>query len=463
MSLEDARYSVIRYLASDIPNAYGPHCSDPRTGEILESHVGWYHNVMQLLHSWYQVQAGCVDKRAQKAEFDDELMGQLIRFVSSHEIGHTLGLRHNMGASSATPVEKLRDKAWVEEHGHTASIMDYARFNYVAQPEDNISEKGIFPRINDYDKWAINWGYRYFPDAKDAEEERLILNKMTIAKLKESPRYWFGGEGSDNDPHAQTEDLGDDAMKASDYGIKNLKRIVKKIPEWNYKEGDVDVQLKYAYKNVVAQMGRYMRHVAQNISGCYHDFKSAEQDGVVYTPVSRATQKRALAWINANVFTEPTWLVSEPYVRRLNRVPENMIFGIADEVVDKLTSAMTINLVSKHSYMPDGYKPMEYITDLVNYVFSSTVSGKKTSLWTKHIQRKVVANLAKAWRVNMVDEQKPYALAGLNMIKGRLQKARTTDADTRAHYADLLMQIRIALSGMPQLSGSSANDRPSGM
>ena len=463
MSLEDARYSVIRYLASDIPNAYGPHCSDPRTGEILESHVGWYHNVMQLLHSWYQVQAGCVDKRAQKAEFDDELMGQLIRFVSSHEIGHTLGLRHNMGASSATPVEKLRDKAWVEEHGHTASIMDYARFNYVAQPEDNISEKGIFPRINDYDKWAINWGYRYFPDAKDAEEERLILNKMTIAKLKESPRYWFGGEGSDNDPHAQTEDLGDDAMKASDYGIKNLKRIVKKIPEWNYKEGDMDVQLKFAYKNVVAQMGRYMRHVATNISGCYHDFKSAEQDGVVYTPVSRATQKRALAWINANVFNEPTWLVSEPYVRRLNRVPENLIFGIADDVVDKLTSAMTINLVSKHSYMPDGYKPMEYITDLVNYVFSSTVSGKKASLWTKHIQRKVVANLAKAWRVNMVDEQKPYALAGLNMIKGRLQKARTADADTRAHYADLLMQIRIALSGMPQMSGSSANSRPDGM
>ena len=124
---------------------------------------------------------------------------------------------------------------------------------------------------------------------------------------------------------------------------------------------------------------------------------------------------------------------------------------------------MTINLVSKHSYMPDGYKPMEYITDLVNYVFSSTVSGKKTSLWTKHIQRKVVANLAKAWRVNMVDEQKPYALAGLNMIKGRLQKARTADADTRAHYADLLMQIRIALSGMPQMSGSSANSRPDGM
>ena len=180
MSLEDARYSVIRYLASDISNAYGPHVSDPRSGEIIESHVGWYHNVMQLLHAWYQTQVGAVDKRAQKPVFDDELMGQLIRFVSSHEIGHTLGLRHNMGASHATPVEKLRDKEWLEEHGHTASIMDYARFNYVAQPEDSVTYAGLFPRINDYDKWAIEWGYRYFPDSKDERDERLTLNNMII-------------------------------------------------------------------------------------------------------------------------------------------------------------------------------------------------------------------------------------------------------------------------------------------
>ena len=166
MSLEDARFSVIRYLASPIPNAYGPNVHDPRTGEIIESHIGWYHNVMKLVHDWYMVQAGAVDPRARKQEFDEELMGQLIRFVSSHEVGHTLGLRHNMGASAATPVEKLRDKAWVEKHGHTSSIMDYARFNYVAQPEDNISSEGIFPRINDYDKWAIQWGYSYFPNAK---------------------------------------------------------------------------------------------------------------------------------------------------------------------------------------------------------------------------------------------------------------------------------------------------------
>lgn len=449
MSLEDARYSVIRYLASDIPNAYGPHVSDPRSGEIIESHIGWYHNVMSLLHDWYQTQAGAIDQRARKPKFDDELMGQLIRFVSSHEIGHTLGLRHNMGASSATPVDSLRNKAWVERHGHTASIMDYARFNYVAQPEDNIGEAGTFPRIGDYDKWAINWGYRCFPDSKDEKDERLTLNKMTMAKLKESRRYWFGGEGNDNDPKAQTEDLGDDAMKAGSYGIKNLKRIIKHLPEWNYEEGDMDENVRSAYRSLVQQMSRYANHVAANIGGGYHDFKSVEQPGETFTPVDRATQKRALAWLEENVFKEPTWLISEPYVRRLVRVPENNIFGIADRVLDKLTSAMTINLVSKHATGAGSYQPMELVNDLVGCLFRSTATGTKATLWTRHLQRRAVGNFIKAWKVTVVDEQRPYALAAIQQIKTRLQQARTTDAATRAHYADLLQQIKIALSGMP--------------
>ena len=456
MSLEDARYSVIRYLASDIPNAYGPHVSDPRSGEIIESHVGWYHNVMSLLHGWYQTQAGAIDKRARKPKFDDELMGQLIRFVSSHEIGHTLGLRHNMGASSATPVDSLRNKAWVERHGHTASIMDYARFNYVAQPEDNIGEAGTFPRIGDYDKWAINWGYRCFPDSKGEKDERLTLNKMTMAKLKESRRYWFGGEGNDNDPKAQTEDLGDDAMKAGSYGIKNLKRIIKHLPEWNYEEGDMDENVRSAYRSLVQQMSRYANHVAANIGGGYHDFKSVEQPGETFTPVDRATQKRALAWLEENVFKEPTWLISEPYVRRLVRVPENNIFGIADRVLDKLTSAMTINLVSKHATGAGSYQPMELVNDLVGCLFRSTATGTKATLWTRHLQRRAVGNFIKAWKVTIVDEQRPYALAAIQQIKTRLQQARTTDAATRAHYADLLQQIKIALSGMPTAKESKA-------
>ncbi len=225
-SLEDARYSAIVYKPSEIPNASGPHVHDPRTGEILESHINWYHNVMSLLRNWYLIQASPSDARARKAHFDDELMGDLIRFVSSHEVGHTLGLPHNMGASSATPVEKLRDKAWVEEHGHTSSIMDYARFNYVAQPEDKIGIAGLYPRIGEYDLWSIEWGYKLLP-GKTEDEEKGILNEWVKSHYGNKSLRFLHADGVD--PRAQTESLGDNNMKANDYGIKNLKWITSAI------------------------------------------------------------------------------------------------------------------------------------------------------------------------------------------------------------------------------------------
>ena len=250
-SLEDASHSAIVYKPSDVANASGPHVHDPRSGEILESHINWYHNVMNLVRDWYFIQTAAVDPEARTLRFPDSLMGQLIRFVSSHEVGHTLGLRHNWGSSSTVPVENLRNKAWVEANGHTPSIMDYARFNYVAQPEDNISEKGLFPRIGDYDKWAIEWGYKWMPDANTPEDEVPILNKMTMEKLKDK-RYWFGTETDQDDPRGQNEDLGDNAMKASAYGIKNLQRILVKLPEWT-KEANKDYSsLNEMYQQLVA-------------------------------------------------------------------------------------------------------------------------------------------------------------------------------------------------------------------
>ena len=213
-SLEDARFSAIVYKPSDVPNASGPSISDPRTGEILESHINWYHNVMLLLRNWYFVQASPNDPRARKMDFDDALMGQLIRFVSSHEVGHTLGLRHNFGSSSTVPVEKLRDKKWLEKNGHTPSIMDYARFNYVAQPEDKVTEAGLMPRIGDYDDWAIDWGYRRFYQYNTPDKEKEHLNKWVINSLKDN-RLWFGTESNPYDPRSQSEQVGDDAMIAS--------------------------------------------------------------------------------------------------------------------------------------------------------------------------------------------------------------------------------------------------------
>lgn len=447
MSLEDARFSVIRYLASPVANAYGPHVSDPRSGEIIESHIGWYHNVMQLVHDWYMVQAGAVDERARKMQFDEELMGQLIRFVSSHEVGHTLGLRHNMGSSSRTPVEQLRNKPWVEAHGHTASIMDYARFNYVAQPEDKIGDDGIFPRINDYDQWAIRWGYTFFPDAKSEQEERLALNRLTIEALK-NPRLWFGGEGHDNDPCAQTEDLGDDAMKASSYGLKNLRRVVRALPEWTHEEGDLGENLEQVYGNAVAQFRRYIGHVCRNIGGVHHEYKSVEQPGPVYTPMTRERQKRALRWLADNVIAEPRWMIAEPYVARLSKTPQELIRPLAETAVANLVSPTTLDRMARNAEVArPAYTLSEYTTDLLNTLFPETTTQAAVGSWKRFVQKEAVLRLLKSWKMLPESEAHGHTTDLLRRIRSRVLAARPADADTRVHYADLARQIQMAFEG----------------
>lgn len=450
MSLEDARFSVIRYLASPIPNAYGPNVHDPRTGEIIESHIGWYHNVMKLVHDWYMVQAGAVDPRARKQEFDEELMGQLVRFVSSHEVGHTLGLRHNMGASAATPVEKLRDKKWVEKYGHTSSIMDYARFNYVAQPEDNISSAGIFPRINDYDKWAIQWGYSYFPNAKSEKEERKLLNELTVKTITGNRRLWFGGEGRDNDPLALTEDLGDDVMKSSDYGLKNLRRVVKGLPEWIYEEGNLGDNLAEGYKAVLGQYRRYVGHVVAQIGGVHKEYKSVEQQGAVFKTMARERQQRALAWLDKNVLECPTWMISEPYISRLSAKPQELIRPLAEMAVSYLVSPnMFNNIATNATGAPAAqvYAPTAYADDLLRVLFREATTPQRVSSWRRFVQQQAVTRLIKGWKSTTDGDGRPYMTSLLSRIESRLSTAHPQDAATRAHYADLARQIRLAMQG----------------
>ena len=315
MSPDDARFSVLRYLPSEKENAYGPRIVDPRSGEIIEAHVCWYHNVMKLVKKWYMIQCGPLDKRAQTMDFDDELMGQLIRFVSSHEIGHALGLRHNMIASQATPVEKLRDKAWVEKHGHTSSIMDYARFNYVAQPEDHISEKGLFPRINDYDKWAIKWGYQYRPEFKDAAAEKKALRAEATKTLTGNRRLWWcGDEGKGMDPRSQSEDLGDNQMRANEYGIKNLKRVMENLEKWTAQpDGQYD-DLSDMHRAVRAQYQRYLNHVQKYL---FTKYVNNAPDEKPYDIVPRELQREAIQWIDRNVMTAPLWLYPESVISKL--------------------------------------------------------------------------------------------------------------------------------------------------
>jgi len=393
-SLDDARHSAIVYKPSEIANASGPSISDPRSGEIMESHINWYHNVMKLVHDWYMIQAAAIDPRARKMEFSDELMGDLIRFVSSHEVGHTLGLRHNYGSSSTVPVENLRNKKWVEANGHTPSIMDYARFNYVAQPEDKITPKGIYPRIGDYDLWAIEWGYKLLPDAKSATDEVAILNKITVDKLK-NRRNWFGTESNPNDPHSQNEDLGDNAMKASEYGIKNLQRILAKLPDWTEEPNEDYDNLEIMYGQLTAQFNRYMGHVAKNIGGVYENPKTVEQKGTVYERTPAETQKEALTFLDKNLFTTPTWLLDQAVLDNIGTDPMIVISRSQENVLNRLISNATLTKLIAGEAL-DGkkaYKITDFFADMDHSILNELKNNKPIDVYRRNLQKIYVEQL----------------------------------------------------------------------
>jgi len=393
-SLDDAMHSAIVYKPSEIANASGPSISDPRSGEIIESHINWYHNVMKLVHDWYMVQASAIDPRARKMAFSDELMGDLIRFVSSHEVGHTLGLRHNYGSSSTVPVEMLRNKAFVEANGHTPSIMDYARFNYVAQPEDHISPKGIYPRIGDYDLWAIEWGYKFMPEYKTAAAEVPALNKMTVESAK-NKRLWFGTETNPDDPRSQNEDLGDNAMLASTYGIKNLKVIVAKLPDWTKSANEGYEDLETMYGQLVGQFGRYMGHVSKNIGGVTETPKTIEQKGPVYERVSAATQREAMAFLNAQLFTTPTWLLNKATLDNIGKDPVQVVGQMQAVTLYKIMGAGTLGkLISAEA--TDGesaYKVTDFFADLQAPIFAELKSNTAIDVYRRNLQKTYVERL----------------------------------------------------------------------
>ena len=461
MSLEDARYSVIRYFASDIENAYGPQVHDPRSGEILESHIGWYHNVMKLVHDWYLVQTAAVDPKARKMKFDDELMGQLIRFVSSHEVGHTLGLRHNMGSSSKTPVENLRNKAWVEANGHTASIMDYARFNYVAQPEDNITEIGLFPRIGDYDKWAISWGYKYTGEP-DVEKEKKTTNKWIVDNLGANPRLWFGGEGRNGDPRAQTEDLGDNNVKASEYGIKNLKRILPQIPEWTKEEADHYENLNDIYTQVLGQFNRYMGHVLTNVGGVYETFKSVEQPGDVYEATPKERQKEAVAFLNKQLFETPTWLLDKNIQNKIGSLLTSerpvaapganaTVMTIQTSTLNRLLDPQLLyKLAASSSRFGSGtYGMDEMLDDTRKGVWSELSTRKPIDTYRRNLQKfyaeKLISDLAPAdITINIIGAPRGVNFGGLLPVN-----TKNTDVTSvvRAQLRTLQAEINAAIPG----------------
>ena len=473
MSMEDARFSVIRYFASDVENAYGPNVHDPRSGEILESHIGWYHNVMKLVHDWYMIQTAAVDPNARKMKFDDSLMGQLIRFVSSHEVGHTLGLLHNMGNSSKTPVELLRNKAWVEANGHTASIMDYARFNYVAQPGDNINEAGLFPRIGDYDKWAIRWGYGYIAGATEPAQ-KAASNKLIIETISKNPRTYFGTYelGNRNDPRNQSEDLSDNAVKASEYGIKNLQYILNRLPEWTRDETDLNINLGDMYTQLVSQFRRYMGHVTANVGGVTETFKTSLQGEPVYEVVSRAKQMEAVDFLQKQLFQTPKWLINKNIWDRLNNPGDD-----ADPVLSTqegtLTSLLSTDRLNRLQVSAERYGSTTAYsaTDLMNNVQSGLFNELKTKkpidFYRRSLQKSFVNKLNSI--LNPSDnvftivavtargarpatdlsrsDLSSIARAQLMQLQGVVNAAipTTTDRMSKIHLIDLKQRIKDAL------------------
>lgn len=466
-SPEDVRYSVVRYLASPIPNANGPHVSDPRSGEILESDINWYHNVMSLLKGWFFVQTAAINPEAQTTEFKDKVMGELIQFVSSHEVGHTLGLPHNMGSSSAYPVDSLRSATFTKKYGTAPAIMDYARFNYVAQPGDN--GVALMPNIGIYDKYAISWGYRPILDAVTAKDEKETLDNW-ILEHDGDPLYRFGHQqaGGVVDPSSQTEDLGDDAIKASSYGIANLKRIVPNLINWTAEKGKNYDDLKTMYGHVISQFNRYMGHVSSNIGGVYENYKTYDQEGAVYTYVDKEHQKNCLKFVNTQLFETPTWLIDKNIIERTE------YSGITERI--RAIQVRTLNNILDLGRMTrmienetlngsKAYTLVSMMNDLRNDIWSELRTGKKIDTYRRNLQRAYIEKLANIMTAEDVKKVKnsgsyasyvkkttvtvkqsdiiPIVRGELNSIKRDAQRAAnaTTNTLRKYHLQDIVKRI----------------------
>ena len=395
-SPEDVRYSTVRYLASPSLNANGPHVSDPRSGEIIESDINWYHNVMKLLRNWYFVQTAAVNPDARGVEFKNEVMGELIRFVSSHEFGHTIGLPHNMGSSSAYPVDSLRSATFTKKYGTAPSIMDYARFNYVAQPGDEgvalMPSDWDTPNIGVYDIYAVKWGYKPILDVTQEEEKSILQGWIT--EKADDLKYRFGSAGID--PSSQTEDLGDNAVKASEYGIANLKRIMPNLVEWTTENGETYDELEYMYNQVLGQFRRYMGHVANNIGGVYQYYKTADQDGAVYTHVSKEHQKACVNFLNNHLFNTPYWMIEKDILNKIefagmtNRI-RTVQSSYLNNILDFGKMARMIENEALNGN--NAYTLENFMNDVKNGIWSELRNGKKIDVYRRNLQRSYIQRL----------------------------------------------------------------------
>jgi hypothetical protein len=452
-SPEDARYSVVRWLPSTTENAVGPHINDPRSGEIIESDIQMYHNIMNLQRSWYFTQAGPLDARTKKLPMPDDLMGELVEYVVAHEVGHTLGFQHNMKASSTYPIEKVRDKEWVRTMGHTPTLMDYSRFNYVAQPEDNIAVKDLIPGIGPYDKWATMWGYKPIPAAKSADDEKKTLDEWARAQDK-TPWLRFSTDGSlGSDPGELTEAVGDaDAVKATTLGYKNLARVADMLLPAATFDGEPWDDLSELYGRVVGQWATEGNHVTAIVGGFTSQQVHGGQGGIRFTPVPRARQVEAVRFLNDSVFATPSFLIKPEILRRIEpQGTVDRINGAQRRVLTSLLGTARINRMVEQESL-DGaaaYKPTDMLADVRHGVWrelgatSVSVDPYRRALQRSYLQlfdERLNGRTAVGGDVRAFFRGELQSLG--TQLAAAQAKAKPGDAATRMHIADSQRQVQ---------------------
>ena len=459
-SPEDVRYSVIRYVASTTRNAVGPSVSDPRTGEIIESDVIWYHNHLRSYRNRYLLETGASNPSARTLQTSDEEMGEMMQMVIAHEVGHALGFPHNMGASCAYDTESYRNGEFTQQNGISASIMDYARFNYIAQPGDkNIR---FIRKMGAYDHYALNWGYRVIPNVKSAQDELPILDKWILEKAG-NPIYKFGKQSSAFDPSSQTEDIGNNSMKASSYGLKNLEYVANHLSEWTSSVSNNYEDLDELYKELLEVWSRYVGHVVTNVGGVYENTKNPNQPGNVYEVVPKAKQTEAMNWLQTNAFASPTWIVNMNTLKNTNFSGYTEIFRSLQ--VRHLNSLLSLGrigrLMDNEILGADTYKALDLFKDTRKGIWKEANTAANVTIYRRNLQRAYIDRMGYL----MTEEIKPADKSAiyynvsqsdlralvrgeLNTLKKSLStaKAMAVNTETKYHYEDCIKRIDLILN-----------------